>query len=172
MPVLKRFTTILLCIIASLPMFLSAGFLGGRTVLRHAMQQKLASQELVSLEIPGTALVWMEEGKELLIEGRMFDVRSIRYAGDRCLLTGLFDDDETELYEQLVRAQEGQRHGKDQVPGLLQVCLGITAVFPPEINPGFLMEAAEGLSFGRSGQEYLISRQRSICTPPPEELSC
>lgn len=168
MPGLKRFVTILLCIIASLPMFLSAFFLGGRTLLRHSMQEKLASRELVCLELPGTALVWMEEGKELLVDGRMFDVRSIRYAGDTCLLSGLYDDNETTLFAQLTRSEEGRRQGAGMIPALLQVCLGITAVTPPDIDPGICMAATGDLSFGRSGQASVRDGLRRIFTPPPE----
>lgn len=159
----------MICIAATVPMFLSAFFLGGRAVLRHAMREKIQSHELVSLEIPGSAIHWVEKGKELVIDGRMFDVRSIRYEGDTCLLTGLFDDDETTLYTQLARSEEG-RKGAGIVPGLLQVCLGIIAMYTPEDDPSYGLAAAEPVSFGHTGQDPVFKGQQSIFTPPPEKL--
>jgi hypothetical protein len=169
MPGNKRFAALIICVAAAVPMFLSAFFLGGRTALRYTMQEKMQTAELVSLEIPGSAILWMDEGKELLIDGRMFDVRSIRYAGDTCLLTGLFDEDETTLYAQLSRSEEG-RQGAEIVPGLLQVCLGITAIYTPDEDPCPGILAAEPISYGRAGQDRMIRGQSGIVTPPPEKL--
>ena len=126
----RHILLIALCVISALPMCLSAFFLGGRILVRRAMMEKLETAETIVLHLPANGLHWYEKDHELLIDGRMFDVKSIRPSEQGYEVTGLFDDDETELFDQLVKSQTGKQEGQGQLAGLFQSCLGIIAESP------------------------------------------
>jgi hypothetical protein len=126
-PKTRHIFLITLCVISALPMCLSAFFLGGRILIRRVMLEKLETAETIVLQLPANGLHWYEKDHELLIDGRMFDVKSIRPTDQGFEVTGLFDDDETELFEQLVKRETGKQEGQGQVSGLFQSCLGLIA---------------------------------------------
>lgn len=75
------------------------------------MKEKLESERLISLQINTADIVWVEEGREALINGKMFDVESYKQSGNQSVLTGLFDSMEDKLYEdlkQIMHEKKGQ----------------------------------------------------------------
>lgn len=77
--------------------------------LKKTAEHRLAHSLQQTISIPLHQLHWEEEGKELLIEGRLFDVATISYKGDHAIVTGIFDDAETRIIERLQneRAKSG-----------------------------------------------------------------
>ena len=64
------------------------------------------------IEIARSALVWYEEGREIVVEGTMFDVISIRDEGGILFITGVFDYEETEVLGKVGKLNKQSR--KDQ----------------------------------------------------------
>lgn len=74
----------------------------------HHMEEALEKEALQSVEINATQLHWVRAGKEIRLHGRLFDVKTIHYLpGNKVLLTGLFDEEETALREEFERTQQG-----------------------------------------------------------------
>lgn len=132
MSMARKLGSILLCIIAALPLFTSSAFLLGRIVIRKSMLSNLESSNVLAFQIPKNDLNWYTEGHELLIEGRMFDVKTITDAGEHVVVTGLFDDDETEL-NQVIAATQGNP-GKESSLILFKPCLGLLAIMPTTLS--------------------------------------
>ena len=76
-----------------LPMFLSSFFLGGRMAIRIIMFEKMEKENIQSISLPADKINWYKKNRELIIDGKMFDVKSIEKQGDEYVITGLFDDD-------------------------------------------------------------------------------
>jgi hypothetical protein len=71
-----------------------------RSIAKHEMMEKLEQQNLQTVRID--YLQWYEEGKELIIDGQLFDVKKVtRSDNGKYLVTGLFDVKEKALYEKL-----------------------------------------------------------------------
>lgn len=168
MPLRKKIAVILICFTALLPLFLSSFFLGGRIVIRIIMFEKLEKENIQSLRLPADKINWYKKGRELIIDGKMFDVKSIEKQGDEYMITGLFDEMETTLNDQLAMAHEQGNQHKTGSNQLLQVCLGLTAIQllntdpstadDPEINPIFFNDFSSPL----------FTRTQVIFSPPPE----
>jgi hypothetical protein len=158
----------LLCITASLPLFLSAFFLGGRIVVRHVMLEKLEREDLQVIRIHRADLQWYKKGHEIVIDGRMFDVKKIDMNGDTCLVTGLYDDNETALFEQLVITEESRKESSGQGYSLFQSCLGITAVVHPAGPAAFLKPALTSQVHCRPAESRLIQHHYPVVSPPPK----
>lgn len=164
----RHILLITLCAISALPMCLSAFFLGGRILIRKAMLEKLESAEAVVLRIPANGLNWYEKDHELLIDGRMFDVKSIRPIVGGYEVTGLFDDDETELLDQLVKTECGKKEGGGQFAALFQSCLGLIADIPVAGLPSFDPALSAGKDYPQGPADPAWQMLRAVETPPPD----
>lgn len=161
---------VLLCAIAALPMCLSAFFLGGRILIRKAMLEKLESAETVVLHLPADGLHWYKKDRELLIDGRMFDVKAIRPINRGYEVTGLFDDDETELFDQLVKTETGKQEGRGQLAGLFHSCLGIIAESPAALSITKPFDPNVCRHFGAAPSSMLWDTTLDQPGPPPKSF--
>ena len=69
-------------------------------------EERMEEEELVKIQVPSEDLVWQEEGREVTIKGKFFDLASWKLENGIYHLTGVFDDDETEMAEQ---QEEGRK---------------------------------------------------------------
>lgn len=54
---------------------------------------------------------WIKEGKEILVNRRMFDVKRFEHSGNgKIIFTGLYDDDETLLVNQVKKNQQNDNN--------------------------------------------------------------
>lgn len=128
MSMARKIGSIILCFIAAIPLFVSPAFLIGRIIIRKSMLSTIEESRVLTLHIPKDELKWYTEGHELMVNGKMFDVKSIISGGDHFVVNGLFDDDETALNQMIATAQG--RSGRDSSLILFKPCLGILAIIP------------------------------------------
>jgi hypothetical protein len=168
MPGRKHIAAILLCIAAVVPMLLSSFFLGGRIVVRHMMLEKLQHEELQTIRLHHTDLRWYKKDHEIVVDGRMFDVKKLEIAGDTCIVSGLFDDNETELFDQLVKTEDSRQESSNPGANLFHACLGITAIKHMTDLPDFSIAAIANRPVRQRTDSRLIQRPNPVFTPPPE----
>ena len=65
--------------------------------IRSTREERLEKEKQIQVVIPAKDLVWEEEERELWVGDRMFDVASYKIENGNCYLTGVYDDDETEV---------------------------------------------------------------------------
>lgn len=153
---------------AATPIFLSALFLGGRLAIREMHWDSDGGGRLQSLTIPLSDLVWYEKDRELLVEGRMFDVESIEVKEGMAHVTGFFDDLETELNRALEDTEGTGQPGTESGWRLFQSCLGILGITtePLCLETGPRPDESASLHPGHS---FATSRgHRRIPIPPPQ----
>lgn len=85
------------------PFFFALYFQVQQSIIRKRMEEKLMGQELTTLTLKQADLVWYKKGKEIILQGRLFDVFSIKEKGGELLVSGLFDDAETKLHMKAIR---------------------------------------------------------------------
>lgn len=66
--------------------------------LKRTADERLEQNKLHTIALPAASVIWEEEGRELQIDGRFFDVKHLERQGEMLLLTGHFDDIETDLH--------------------------------------------------------------------------
>ena len=129
------------------------------------MKRRLESQMLHTLSLAKEDVHWVKKGKEIVINGRMFDIKNSRPAGNgKISFTGLFDDDETALVNKVNKNQQNENNAGGKLLAQLFQLLGSTfsntpeEVFIPSINnnrfPVF--------------EQRLPSRFKTILSPPPQ----
>ena len=68
-----------------------------KTYIQSTRDERLKTEELVKVVVPLSKMVWEEEGKELWIGDKMFDVASYEVIDGAYHLTGVYDEEETEV---------------------------------------------------------------------------
>jgi len=129
------------------------------------MKRQLENKMLHTIMLAENEVHWLKEGKEILINGRMFDIKSFHPAGNgKIIFSGLYDDDETALVTQMSKNQQNENKagGKllAQLFQLLQSSCNNTAteVFIPSFNKNHF----PGL------EKHLTTPFITIISPPPQ----
>lgn len=105
-----------LIVVLSLP-FAAQLFMQVRiSAIRNTMKQKLAKEQLTRLTIPVSALKWVKQGKEIIIGNRLFDIKTICTENDTAVVTGLYDEAEKKLTDQL----SAQHKKSDSLNSMMQ----------------------------------------------------
>ena len=99
------------------PLLYSLFFHIRQQTIRDKMEEKLDKQVLHSITMAEGDIHWIRAGKEILINNRLFDIKSFTSYKGSCTFTGLFDEEETSL-TQLQNHQQrtdgpGGIHGAD-----------------------------------------------------------
>jgi hypothetical protein len=96
-------------------------FMGGlqafQFYIRQRMEKALEKEALTTIRLPATEVVWYEEGREIMIEGRMFDIKTFEIKNGTFSAVGVYDDDETEV----VNLMKGHWSEKDQQHLIVQL---------------------------------------------------
>lgn len=119
----KFLSLISLLTLVMLPVFIAVFFLAQQTVIRHEMKEQLEQQSLQTIRIAEKNITWIEKGKELIVDGKLFDVKSSKYTGDYVEVTGLFDEMELSLQHQLIFSQNPEKNGKQKQEFIYQILI-------------------------------------------------
>jgi hypothetical protein len=99
---LKKYAVLVLLGIQLLPLALIISFQVEKELIRFEAREALELAQLQEIKLLEKNIVWEEDGKELLVNGKLFDVYSSGPASNGYIvLKGLFDDKENQLYAQV-----------------------------------------------------------------------
>lgn len=107
---LKKITGIFLLLLVAVPLFFSIGFIIKQKNIQAEMKQQLKTALLQTIIVPARDVKWIKKDKEILVYGQMFDVKTSVKSGGNIVFTGLYDEDEQELHENL----KGFMHSKNK----------------------------------------------------------
>ncbi len=162
----KTITTLFLLALTLAPLFYTLHLNLRQQSVRRRMKEELEEKMLHSLTLNSREIHWVREGKEIAVENRLFDVKSICYRADgTAILTGLFDEEETALVQQLQKQQQdNNEQGTRQLVKFFQLMLTLPETAPGQ-NNSFMIEDRSRFPETAS---VLPTRYRIILTPPPQ----
>jgi hypothetical protein len=98
---------------------------------RHEAEERMEREAMVTVTIPVQDLRWHKKGKEVVIDGKLFDVKTLRQTGGQIVLTGLFDDAETAIVDLLEQqaSHSKQSYGITYLFVLLLQFVAIQGIF-------------------------------------------
>ena len=168
----KKIVAAWLLLLIGVPLFFTLLFLVKQQLIQHHMLEKM-EQGYVSTYCFSTGdLHWIKEGKELLIKGKLFDVKAYTIAADSITVTGLFDEEEELLKTTFLQIA----NTKNDPPTPLQLLL-LKSIFSPAFtqSPDSTIVSLQFIFFGGNilpvGEETIVSMYYPIVTPPPRNLS-
>lgn len=127
------------------------------------MREKLEEEKLHTIRIPESQVQWVNK-KEIRLEDRLFDVESFDRNDGYLILTGLFDEEETELNNALQESTDKNGEQDHLLAGLLKT---FQSVYPAEAN-NVLMIDAMSRSYSPLILQHISAPFRNILTPPPQ----
>jgi len=129
------------------------------------MEEKLENSQLQTIVIPVSDVQWYEENKEIIVGGKLFDIKSVVYQDGVASFTGLYDDQETNIKVQLenLELEDDENAKNESAVNLISILL-----FKEEdINSSWLLSqlSAQYIDFNNN---HLISPVISTLAPPPK----
>ena len=98
----KKYIVLLLFGILMIPFTLLLYVQAKRTIIRYETVTLLEQAQLQQITLKVSDLIWEEEGKELWVNGQLFDVKiKLQSNNGYISFKGIFDEKETELNEQV-----------------------------------------------------------------------
>ncbi|MBP6022694.1 hypothetical protein [Ferruginibacter sp.] len=98
---IRKITGIFLLLLVAVPLFFSIGFIIKQKSIQAEMKQQLKTALLQTVVVPARDVKWVKKGKEILVYGHMFDVKTSVKSGENIVFTGLYDEDEQKLHKDL-----------------------------------------------------------------------
>ena len=158
-------------LLIAIPLLFTILFLVKQQLVQHHMFEKMEQGYVSTYRFSTVDLQWIKEGKELLIKGKLFDVKACIIASDSTTVTGLFDEEEELLKKTYLQIA----NSKNDPPTPLQLLL-LKSFF----SPAFTISSNQILSLQYIlisdkilpvGEETIVSLYYPIITPPPRNLS-
>ncbi len=95
------YLSLLFCLLTASPLLFISGLQGFQLYLKSRVERVLESETLETLSFPVASVQWVEEGREILVEGKMFDIKDFTIKDGVFQATGFFDEDETKVVDLL-----------------------------------------------------------------------
>lgn len=115
----KQTTALGLLLLTALPLFFAAGFFIKQTILQQQRRERFETESLQTIKISTTKIVWVKAEKEILHDGKLFDVKSFKTSGTVVELTGFYDHQEDKLVKQIKGLVQQKEDGSNPVNQLL-----------------------------------------------------
>lgn len=112
----KQVTIILLLLILFSPLFISFTTTIQIWINKYKIFEQLENKNAVTISISKSKLHWVEEGKELLIDGNLFDVKAIKVCNNNYIIvSGLFDKQEDKLWNDIANERLPQNNTQEKI---------------------------------------------------------
>ncbi len=134
-------------------------------MIRHEMKEKLEQQLLQTVTLSENEVQWVKPGKEILVEGKMFDVKSFSSEKGQYRFTGLFDHEETALVNHLEKnLKKTNESGSWLISALFHL---LQSVYSTDGNDTALISTDKKSDFYLI-YIHILSPFKTIPTPPPQ----
>lgn len=155
-----RIVSLLLLLPVTIPLLLLAVLDAAKW--QHKYRQNTgAGHTYVHISLTPEEMVWMDK-KEILVNGRMFDIKTIRLEKGRYEIYGHYDDKESKL----LRLRKRQEESRNQHT-LSQAFSSLQTLFFQEVNDCFPLHPATGKP-ATPCTSLIPEGYLSLITPPPK----
>jgi hypothetical protein len=152
--------------IIMLPVFYMAVFHVQKFFVQIEMRHKLKHEQLTTLQIPSDKIQWYKKGKEIIVEGSLFDVKSITYKNGLATVKGLYDKKEKEINKQIEKTNNESQ--KNTLNTTLVKLLGFYFISNEQLaTVGITAFHINTPQLGCSVSDRLPVHYLSVPTPPP-----
>ena len=88
-------------LVASIPFAFIVTLQAKQQFIRYEIMERLEQQSLHTIILSKNDVHWIKNKKEILVDGKMFDVKSFIVENGHYKFTGLFDEEETAIAEMI-----------------------------------------------------------------------
>ena len=135
-----------------------------KMLARWEMKEKLENEQLQTIRVKASTITWTFLKRECRIDGKMFDVKQMVEEGEFLRLTGLYDEKETEIDNNISR--NGSEDNKKAVAIMAAFAQAVTDNACSPFEPA--SPAASSIEWHTFLSSALPHSAKTILTPPPE----
>jgi hypothetical protein len=104
----RKITALGFLLLMTLPLLFSAGILFKQKMMQLNRRARFEKESLEVIVLPSENIHWVKKGKEILVDGKLFDVKSFTSNNGKIAFTGFFDDEEEELIDRMNEISENR----------------------------------------------------------------
>lgn len=97
----RKISAVGLVLLIAMPLVFTIGILVKQKVIQFHRRERLETEQLQTITIATEDIHWVKKGKEILVAGKLFDIKHFEKKNSKVILTGFFDKEEDGLYDQL-----------------------------------------------------------------------
>ena len=145
-PAKKQITALGLLLLVALPLLLSVCIYLKQNILQNQRKQRFETEQLQTITVSCEKVIWVQAEKEILIDGKLFDVKSFKIVDQKIILTGFYDNKEDKLVK-----DTGDLVNKKNDSGSSSNQLALKFLFYPKYN--------QLITFSIQNNWHLVARQ-------------
>lgn len=97
----RKISVVGLALLIAMPLVFTAGILVKQKIIQFHRKERLETEQLQTISIAAENIRWVKKGKEILVDGKLFDIKHLEKKNNKMIFTGFFDNEEDGLYDQL-----------------------------------------------------------------------
>jgi hypothetical protein len=162
----KKILSILFLSVFTVPLISMIAYLASAKINAHLMEEKLEQSSLQTIYVSANKLIWLKKGKEVLINGKLFDIKSSENNNGEIKLTGLFDTAEDAIVKKIAALENNKNNSSSPVCSLL-----VNLFCPAVLQQNNLIVIPEWLPYGNKFSDAACAKYIipfiGVNTPPP-----
>jgi hypothetical protein len=162
---IKKIISFGMLLLVAAPLIIFSAYSVKQKIVQIEMEEALEQRMLQTITLNNAAVIWEEEGKEIIIDGSLFDVKSYCIIKDKIILTGLYDMQETALKQQVEKLQQQKNNSENSNDNVVLKFMFTVAILPNQIESFFFTSTScnNFLIFSES----VVIQNSTILSPPP-----
>jgi hypothetical protein len=93
----KRMIALGFMLLIAIPLCLSVVFVVKQKILHLTIQERFGKELIQTITVAKKDFTWVKKEKEIIVEGKYFDVMHYKTSGEDVIVTGFYDNKEDEL---------------------------------------------------------------------------
>jgi len=156
-----------LIIMILLPVLFYAYLQVKQLIIVYQMEKKLENMHLQTISISVDSVTWYKFRSEIIVEGKMFDVKSFVLQDKIIIFSGLFDEEESDITFRMEQFEKEQQKNK---PGRNLISKFFWNVFIDDSGRTIFPFSTflSGVSYLSYYPDDLFSVNLSLPSPPPK----
>ncbi|MBL0181475.1 MAG: hypothetical protein IPP96_03905 [Chitinophagaceae bacterium] len=97
----RKISAVGLVLLIAMPLVFTIGILVKQKIIQFHRRERLETEQLQTITVAAENIRWVKKGKEILVAGKLFDIKHFEKKNSQVTLTGFFDKEEEDLFDQL-----------------------------------------------------------------------
>ena len=136
-----------------------------KKIVQHQMEEKMERSLLQTIVAKKGSFTWIKMNKEILINGKMFDVKSYKINVEETTFKGLYDEDEKKIVQDINELSSEKNEPLQPTLQLLKVLLATYTIEVSDYPNNVIFKEIKNEYFNYD--ELLAFHHTSIFLPPP-----
>lgn len=133
-------------------------------MIHTSMKEKAETSLLHKISLNESEVRWVKYGKEILINGQLFDIKSYIIQNGVATFSGLFDNEETALLDQIKKDHQNNTGGKQ----LVQLFKLFQNLYNSGVEPDSFTKLSQKKKYHTAYSSSLLTPFISKFSPPPQ----